>query len=446
MTTKDMTQGNIYSLLIKFAIPLLAGSLFQQLYNTVDSWVVGNYVGKDALAAIGCTTSLINSMVGFFMGLSTGAGVVISQYFGAKDIPNLRKTVHTIILSMVLAGIFMTAFSISLAPTLLRFMHTPEEILPLSSQYLRVYFEGIMFLMIYNLGSGILRAVGDSKRPLYFLIITSVINVILDLLFVVKFNWGVQGVAYATIISEALSATMVLFVLFTSKECYSLTLKEMRISRTPLKRILKVGLPGGFQMALTAFSNVFVQSYINYFGADCMAGWAVYNKVDIFTLLPMQAIAMASTTFVGQNFGAQNLSRVKDGVNKALILSLVSTAILIVPVMIFSKQMVAFFNNEKGVIYYGSYFLLICSPFYLLCTLNQIHAGALRGLGNATIPMIFMLSSFVVFRQLYLFIVTRITDAFFPVSLAYPTGWVLCSILMGIYYINYINKLTKKTA
>jgi len=442
--TTDMTRGNVYSLLIKFSIPLMAGMIFQQLYNTVDSIVVGNYVGKDALAAIGCTTSLINSMIGFFMGLSTGAGVVISQYFGAKDIPNLRKTVHTIMLSMAIAGIFVTAIAILLSPTLLRIMHTPENIIPLSNEYLVIYFEGVIFLLIYNLGSGILRAVGDSKRPLYFLVITSVINVILDLIFVMAFGWGVKGVAYATIISEAISAVMVLYVLFNTEECYKLTLKEMRISSSNLGRILKVGLPGGVQMALTAFSNVFVQSYINAYGPDCMAGWTVYNKVDIFTLIPMQSIALASTTFVGQNYGAQNIKRVKEGVTKAIIISLISTAILILPIMIFSKFFVSLFNQEPGVIYYGSYFLIVCSPFYLLCVLNQIHASSLRGLGNATVPMIIMLSSFVVFRQLYLFTVTKITDSFFAVSMAYPMGWILCSILMGVYYIYYINKLIKK--
>ena len=444
MKTTDMTKGNIVPLLIKFALPILAGSLFQQLYNTVDSIVVGNYVGKEALAAIGSTSSLINAMVGFFMGLATGAGVVISQYFGAKDIPNLRKTVHTMMLGTVILGVFITFFAIFLSPYMLQWMHTPEDVIDLSNQYLRIYFEGILFLMIYNIGSGVLRAVGDSKRPLYFLIITSLVNVVLDLLFVIAFNMGVRGVAYATIISEAISAAMVLFVLFKSKECYQLKMSEMKISGKVLKRVLNVGLPGGIQMALTAFSNVFVQGYINGFGSDCMAGWASYNKIDIFTLLPMQSISLASTTFVGQNFGAKDLGRVKEGVRKALLLCLTSTAILVVPIMVFSKGLVGLFNRDEGVIYYGSYFLLVCSPFYLLCCINQIYAGALRGLGNALIPMIFMLLSFVLFRQAYLFIVTRLTPAFFPVSIAYPMGWIVCSLMMFIYYRNYISGISRK--
>lgn len=442
MKTTDMTKGNITPLLIKFAIPVFAGSLFQQLYNTVDSIVVGNYVGKEALAAIGSTTSLINSMIGFFMGLATGAGVVISQYFGAKDTVNLRKTVHTMILGTIIAGIVVTFAAIYFSPVLLRLMNTPDDVITLSNDYLVIYFEGVIFLMLYNIGSGILRAVGDSKRPLYFLIITSIINVVLDLVFVIKFNLGVQGVAYATIISEAVSAVMVMWVLFSSRECYQLRIKELKISGTVLKRVLKIGLPGGIQMALTAFSNVFVQGYINYFGSSCMAGWASYNKVDIFALLPMQSIALANTTFTGQNYGAGNMLRVKEGVKKSLYLSLVSTFILIIPIMLFSKTFVSIFNQDKEVIYYGSYFLIVCSPFYLLCCINQIYAGALRGLGNATIPMIFMLSSFVLFRQIYLFTVTHITRAFFPVSIAYPMGWILCSALMFVYYKKYINRLT----
>ena len=442
MKTTDMTKGNITPLLIKFAIPVFAGSLFQQLYNTVDSIVVGNYVGKEALAAIGSTTSLINSMIGFFMGLATGAGVVISQYFGAKDTVNLRKTVHTMILGTIIAGIVVTFAAIYSSPLLLRLMNTPDDVITLSDDYLVIYFEGVIFLMLYNIGSGILRAVGDSKRPLYFLIITSIINVVLDLVFVIKFNLGVQGVAYATIISEAVSAVMVMWVLFSSRECYQLRIKELKISGNVLKRVLKIGLPGGIQMALTAFSNVFVQGYINYFGSSCMAGWASYNKVDIFALLPMQSIALANTTFTGQNYGAGNMLRVKEGVKKSLYLSLVSTFILIIPIMLFSKTFVSIFNQDKEVIYYGSYFLIVCSPFYLLCCINQIYAGALRGLGNATIPMIFMLSSFVLFRQIYLFTVTHITRAFFPVSIAYPMGWILCSALMFVYYKKYINRLT----
>ena len=269
----SMTEGPIWKSLIYFAIPLLIGNLFQQLYNTVDSVVVGNYVGKEALAAVGSTAMIINMLVGFFMGLSTGASVVISQYFGAKDNKRLHDAVHTSIVMTVVLGIVMTIIGITLSPFLLRLMKTPEDVLPLSTLYLKIYFGGILGLMLYNMGSAILRAIGDSKKPLYFLIFSSIVNTALDLVFVVWFKMGVDGVAWATLIAQASSAFLVLYTLYKSKEAYRLIPKDLKLDMTMLKKMISIGLPAAFQQSITAFSNIFVQGYVNAFGSSVMAGW-----------------------------------------------------------------------------------------------------------------------------------------------------------------------------
>ncbi len=442
--TIDMTEENIYALLISFALPLLAGNIFQQLYNTVDSVVVGKFVGKEALAAIGSTTPLINTFIGAFMGIASGGGVIISQYFGSHNVPALRKTVHTMILGTLILSVFITILGIASSPLLLKLMATPDSVFNEAYSYLRIYFLGSIGLMIYNMGAGILRAVGDSKRPLYFLIASSLLNVALDLLFVVVCKLGIKGVAYATIICEFLSALLVILLLLHSKDCYSLRLNELSIDKNILKKVIKVGLPAGLQMTITAFSNVFVQRYINNFGDSCMAGWASYSKIDQFVILPMQSLSLAATTFTGQNYGANKIKRVKEGVQDSIILAVSITILLAIPVMIFAKPLVQLFNSDKEVVKYGEYLLHVCMPFYVLCCLNQIHAGALRGLGNAAVPMFIMLGSFVVFRQIYLFTVSHITSSFVPISVAYPVGWFVCSAIMSIYYKCFIKGLLLK--
>ena len=314
----DMTQGVIWKQLIAFSIPLLIGNLFQQLYNTVDSIIVGNFVSTEALAAVGSVTPVINMLIGFFTGLATGAGVVISQFFGAKDGERVHKTVHTTLMMTLVLGVFFTFIGIFMTPFLLRFMATPDNVMASSSEYLRIYFGGIIGLMLYNMASGIMRAVGDSQRPLYFLIFSSIVNVILDLLFVVGLHMGVAGVAWATIIAQFASAALALFSLGRSKGDYRFVPRDLRMDWMILKKIIRIGLPAGLQMAVTAFSNVFVQSYINVFGSTCMAGWTSLSKIDQFALLPMQSLALAATTFVGQNLGANNLARAKRGTRVSL--------------------------------------------------------------------------------------------------------------------------------
>ncbi len=431
----DMTEGSIIGLLIKFAAPLMLGYLFQQLYNTVDMLVVGNYVGKEALAAVGCTGPIVNTLIGLFMGLSIGSNVIISQYYGAHDFDSVHDVVHTTVFMTFILSVIMTIIGVAFVPYMLAFMNTPDDVINLSSQYLRIYFYGITGLLFYNMGSGILRAVGDSKRPLYFLIFSAVVNTVLDFVFVLVFEMGVAGVAWATVIAQLLSAILILIVLSRTYGPYRLYWSHLKINYAMLKKIVKIGLPSSIQQGVTAFSNVFVQGYINNFGSAFMAGYSAYSKVDAFAMLSMQSIAMGSTTFVGQNIGASKIVRAKKGTNISLLLALASTTIIIIPLMIFAEPIISVFNDDPDVIYYGSLYMRLISPFMLLCCINQIYAGTLRGAGNTSAPMFIMIGSFVVFRQIYLYIVSHLFENnYLPVIFAYPAGWVVCSTIIYIYY------------
>ena len=432
--TMDMTQGSISKELILFAIPLLAGNVFQQLYNTIDSIIVGREVGASALGAVTSVAPAIMTLVGFFMGYSTGASVIISHYFGAKNEEGLKKAVHTAIVCTFLMGLVLMLFGYYITPPLLRFMSTPESVMPLATQYLQIYFLGILGLMMYNIGSAILRAVGDSVKPLIFLVITSVINIILDIFFVVTLKMGVAGAAYATIISQFVSAILTIIVLVRSKEIYRVRFNELGIDGEILRRIIKVGMPAGIQMAVISFSNLFVQGYINRFGESSTAGWGAYGRIDGFVMLPMQSIAMTATTFVGQNAGAGNVDRIKKGIRQALILAAICTVILVIPEFIAAPQIVRLFNSDPEVVRLGTLFIRMNCFFDILCCSNQMHAGALRGIGDAKAPMYIMLSSFVLFRQIYLFIASHLTTSIYPISIAYPAGWLVCSIIMLIYF------------
>ena len=438
----DMTEGSIIRHLITFAFPLLIGNIFQQLYNTVDTWVVGNYVSNEAFSAVGTVGPIINMLIGFFLGLSSGAGVVISQYYGAKKHDKVQDTVHTAILMTIILAVIFTFLGIAMAPFMIRFMKTPESVIPESTAYLTIYFSGVIGLMLYNIGSGILRAVGDSQRPFYFLVVSAVLNTVLDLVFVLAFDMGVEGVALATVLAQCTSAVLVMITLMRSDSCIHLSWKKLKIHWDMMKKIIRVGIPAAIQMAITSFSNVFVQSYINFFGADCMSGWTAYGKIDQLLFLPMQSLALASTTFVGQNLGQNQVERAKKGIAISFALSVVSTIIVMIPVLIFSGSLVAFFNDKPEVIEYGTLFLHWITPFYVLCCVNQVYSGALRGAGNSRAPMVIMLVSFVGFRQLYLFVVANfISNTVLPIAMGYPAGWLLCSALTYIYYKNV--KLSK---
>ena len=434
-TDTDMTTGSIWRHLLTFSVPMALGLLFQQLYNMVDTLVVGQFVGETAQAAVGTTGPIINTIVGFCAGLATGASVIISQRYGAHDQQGLSRAVHTTITITFVISALSTLLGLAIIEPMLRFMRTPDNVWEESKAYLSIYFSGVTGVLFYNMGSGILRAVGDSRRPLIFLAISAGLNIVMDLVFVLVFKLGVQGVAYATIIAQFISAALILVTLTREHGAYGLRWNRLGIDRTALTGILRVGLPSSIQSAITAFSNVYVMSYINAFGSACMAGYGIYNKLDAFVLIPVQAISMSSTTFVGQNWGADDPGRARRGVRTAIIMSLIATASLGAVALVLSRQLLGFFSPVAEVVDYGQRFLRIVTPFYLVICFNQILSGALRGTGDATVPTIIMLGSFVVFRQIYLYVTNLLNLGFVSVALAYPMGWVLCSTLLIIRYI-----------
>ncbi len=432
-TVKDMTEGVIWRHLINFAFPLFIGNIFQQLYNTVDSIVVGNFVGADALGAVTSTIPVVITLIGLFIGLSMGASVVISQYFGAKDIKNLRKATHTAVVATVIMSLIISAIGYYSTPFLLRMMNTPPSVFKEAVVYLQIFSLGLGGTMLYNMGSAILRAVGDSKRPLYFLILASILNIFLDLLFVIKFESGVAGVAYATIIAQLVSGLIIFWRLFRSHEVHSLTWHEMKIDFAILRKIIKIGFPAGLQMALTSFSNVFVQAYINSYGAAATAGWGIYARVDAFVTLSTQSMSMAITTYVGQNAGARNPERIRLGLRECLKISLTISGTIIFFLYISAPFIASLFNRDEKVLYYAVLILRLNSIFDPFNVINQIHAGALRGVGDSKTPMLIMLGSFVVFRQIYLFIISRLTSSIYFIAIGYPVGWIVCCTLMLIH-------------
>ncbi|MEF2615418.1 MATE family efflux transporter [Faecalibacillus faecis] len=432
--TQDLTKGSIVKAIILFSVPLLIGNLFQQLYNAVDSYVVGNYVGKVALAAVGASTPIINMLIGFFMGISTGAGVVIAQFFGAGDLSKMKKAIHNSIALTLVIGVVLTVVGLIFNDPILKAIGVPSDVFSEASTYLSIYFWSLIFVMIYNMGSGILRSVGDSKRPLYFLIFSSVINIVLDFLFVKNFGFGVAGAGYATLIAQAISAIMVMYVLMKTEDSYKVVLKDIKFDKEILLKIIKIGLPTGFQQSIVSLSNVIVQSYINVYGASVIAGYSVTIKIDGFVNLPLQAFNMAITTFVGQNIGAKQYNRVKKGAYITTFLAMVTIGFFVVIMYFFGRDFIALFNQEKDVIDAGRLMQLTFLPFYIFLPINQVINGVLRGAGRSAVPMYVMIFSFVFLRQIYLFLVTKVTSDVVYVFLGWPTTWVVCSLIFIVYF------------
>ena len=434
-TAKDMTEGPILRQLIAFALPLMLGNVFQMLYNTVDSVIVGNFVSKQALAAIGSTTMIVNLFVFFFNGFSIGAGVVIGQYFGARDMEKLHDAIETTMAATFILSLLFSLLSFVIVDPLLRMMSTPEDVFHDASVYLRIYLGGIAGLLIFNMGSGVLRAVGDSTRPLYFLIFTSLLNIALDIFFVLVLKMGVAGAAVATIVSQFLSAALILVLLSRTRDIYRLEWRELCIRWPILRRVFAIGLPAAVQSVITALSNVFVQGYINVFGSDVMAGWSSYNKLDQFIMLPMQSMAMSATTFVSQNVGAGNDRRSDRGTVAALGLTCAVTGSIIALLVAFAPGAVRLFSPDEAVIRYGVLFIRTNVIFLLFNCINHVLAGALRGRGDSRGPMIIMLASFVALRQIYLFVVTHyFANTPRIVGIGYPVGWVSCCAAELLYF------------
>ena len=428
-TARDMTQGPILKQLVLFALPLMLGNIFQMLYNTVDSVIVGNFVSKQALAAIGSTTVIVNMLVFFFNGFSIGAAVVIGRYFGARNMEKLHAAVETTMAATFVLSAFFTLLGVALVKPMLIIMRTPEDVFAEAALYLRIYFGGISGLLIYNMGSGILRAVGDSTRPLFFLVFTSILNIILDLFFVLVLKAGIAGAAIATILSQFLSAALILLLLTRSKDIYRMSWKELGIDLPILGKIFAVGMPAAIQSVLTAFSNIFVQGYINFFGSDVMAGWSSYNKLDQFIMLPMQSMAS------------------DQGTVAALGVSVGITGVIAALLYIFAPASVRLFSPDAKVIDYGVLFLRTNVFFLLFNCVNHVLAAALRGRGDSRGPMIIMLSTFVVLRQIYLYLVTHfVANTPRIVGFGYPVGWMACcAVELAYAYLARRHRLNAET-
>lgn len=433
--TRDMTQGPIIRQVLLFALPLMIGNVFQMLYNTVDVIVVGNYVGREALAAVGSTTMIVNVQVFFFNGFSIGAGVVVGQYFGAKEYEKLHTAVET---TMAMAFVFSAAFTvigIAGVKPMLRLMATPDDVFADAVTYLTIYFAGIAGLLIYNVASGILRAVGNTFYPILFLVITSVLNIILDLLFVIGLHAGIAGVAWATIISQFVSAVMTLVLLSRTKEVFRLVWKDLHINPGMAKRIMGIGLPAAAQSVVTAVSNVFVQSYINVFGSAVMAGWSCFNKLDQFIMLVLQSMSMAATAFVSQNIGAGNKKRADRGTVVNVLLTLAVSGVIAAVLFVYADPAVGLFSGDKSVVEAGAAFLRVNVFFTLFNCVNHVLAGGIRGRGDSRGPMVIMLFSFVGVRQVYLYVMAHyFSNTPVAVGFGYPVGWMTCCVIEVVYY------------
>ena len=428
-----MTEGSIWKKILFFSIPLILGNLFQQLYNTVDSIIVGNYIGSEALAAVGSSGSLINLLIGFCIGASAGAGVVIAQFYGAQDREGVRKAVHTTIAIAIAAGAVLTVVGIVATPILLKAMGTPQEVFDQASIYLKVYFGGILFSVVYNMSAGILNAVGNSKRSLVYLMIAATSNIFLDLLFVVVLKMGIVGVAIATDISQLLSCIFIILFLVRSEDVYRVKLKDIRCYDNLLGKILKIGLPTGVQNIVISLSNVIVQSSVNSFGAVAMAGFAAYIKVDGFNILPVLSFSMAATTFVGQNVGAGRLDRVKKGMYVSVAMGIIYTVCTGILLLTFAPQVIGVFTQNGKVVEYGVYIMKFFCPFYLMLGILHILAGTIRGTGKTMQAMVVFLFSLCIFRVLWIWGAMSVSHKIGGVMLGYPLSWLVGLVMILIY-------------
>ena len=435
MKRSDMTDGGIAIMMVRFAVPLFLSNLLQQLYNAFDAVVVGNYVSSDALAAVGASGPFINMIIAFFMGMSMGAGVLISQAYGANDYKEMHGFVHTAISQAVLLGAVLSIIGIIITPDVLRLMKTPEEIFPDAVIYLRIYFAGLSTLAVYDIGAAILIAVGDTRRPLYFLIVSTVIHIIVNLLTVIVLNMGIAGVACSTVFSQLVTAVLVIVALRKSDGPQKLRLRSLRLNLSYISRIFRIGLPGGIQTSIVSASNIIVQSYINMLGAQAVAGYSATSKLDAFIMLPVQTLSMAVATFVGQNLGAGKVKRARQGVKIAVVGGVVLTAAISFVSVVNGKFMLRMFTPEDDVLEYGMRFLRVFAPSYFILSFSQIIPGALRGAGNVRMAMFTCVGSFVGLRQLYLFFVTKWLYTPETVALSYPLTWAIAGAILTVYYI-----------
>ena len=436
METNSITEGVIWKNMLMFFFPILLGTFFQQMYNTADAIIVGKFVGTQGLAAVGGTSgTMINLIVGFFVGLSSGATVILSQFYGGGRAKEISQTVHTAIAMAVVTGLLIMLIGYTVSPVLLRWMGTPEDVLPDALTYIRIYFAGMIPSLIYNIGSGLLRAVGDSRRPLLFLIAACMTNIVLDVLLVAGFEMGVAGAALATILSQLVSAVLVLYTLNGTHNVYRLEIRKIRLHLPILKNIVRIGLPGGLQSVMYSLSNVIIQAGVNGLGTSVMAAYTAYGKLDSFFWTTISAFGVAVTTFVGQNFGAQNYERVKRSVRTCLLMAVISTLTLSGILLLFGHQLYRLFTDDAVVLEYGMQMLRQLAPVYCLYIGIEVFSGALRGVGDTLVATMFTLGGVCVLRLIWLLGVVPRYYTLQMLLLSYPITWSITSSMFVIYYL-----------
>ncbi len=428
-----LTVGSVPKKMLFFAIPIFLSNLFQQLYNAVDSLIVGNFVGQEALAAVGSSASLIMLLVGFVNGVSLGAGVLVARFFGAGDEKEMERAVHTTVALGLCAGVVLTAAGIGLSPQILRLMGTPEDVMPNSVLYFRLYFAGVMAVVLYNLGAGILQSAGDSRSPMKYLVAASLTNVVLDLLFVAVLGMGVGGAGLATVLSQALSAFLVFRRLMRVDAGYRVRWRRVRFDREMLRRVVTLGVPSGVQNSVISLANVIVQSNINAFGSSAMAGCGAYSKLEGFAFLPVTCFSLALSTFVSQNLGAGRQDRVKSGVRFGLLCSPILAEGIGVLIFAFAPFLIGLFNGEPEVVAFGVSDARTVALFYCLLAFSHCCAGILRGYGRPVVPMVVMLAVWCVFRITYITVTVRLIPDIRVVFWAYPITWTISSILFAAF-------------
>ena len=445
MSKNQITEGVIWKQLLFFFFPILLGTLFQQLYNTADTVVVGRLVGTHALAAVGRSTGqIVNLVVNFFVGLASGATVIIARYYGARDRIKLNNALHTAIALSIVGGIVTGIAGILLTPSLLKMMNTPADVIEGSTMYLRIYFAGIIFVFVYNIGSGILRAVGDSKRPLYFLIVCCFLNIFLDILFVVYLKLGVKGAAFATVISQAVSALLVILSLTKSVDIYRLRPNKIRFYKSLLIAIITIGLPAGLQSVMYGISNIIIQTSLNSLGTETVAAHTAFAKIDAIYWMISGAFSVSIITFIGQNYGARKFDRMKKSIKVCLLMDLIASLLLTTVMLLAGPYLLRLFTSDQEVIEIGMQIIHIIAPSYALFIFIEILSSSLRGMGNVVVPMLMTCGGVCVLRILWIFIFVRTHLSVTTILMSYPISWGFTAVLFIIYFMFYQKKFFRR--
>ena len=434
ITEGGITEGVIWKTILRFFFPVLLSTFFQQMYNTVDAMVVGRFVGKAALAAVGGSTGqIINLVVGFFMGVASGATVILAQYYGAKDREKVSRTVHTTAVFALVGGAVIMVGGMLASPAVLRMLGTPEDVMPHAVSYITIYFAGMVPSLIYNIGSGLLRAVGDFRRPLVYLIVACVINTVLDLWMVRGLGMGVAGAAWATVISQAASAVLVVRSMMKTHDMYRLQVRSIRADREMMGRIVRIGLPAGLQPIMYSFTNILLQAAINGFGTDIAAAYTAYSKLDVYYWMFANALSISVTTFVGQNFGARQYGRLKKGRWLCMAMSLAASSLLSVLFVLLGRPLLALFTADADVLDYGVRIIALMVPLYVLYGLNEVTVGTLRGVGDSLMPTVITFFGVCLTRVVWLLWVVPVHHTLEVLLRCFPVSWVLTTALLGLY-------------